>query len=162
MTHDYKRHGTTTLFADLDISTGHVVHECMPRHCQQEFLRFLRFLKKIEQSVPEELDIHVVLDNYGTHKTAAVKRWLAKHPRVMFHFTLTSASWLNLVERVFAELSQHALKRLAVTSVGELIDAITAYLARRNENPKPFVWTATVDSIVRKVNRGLTTLASHH
>lgn len=159
MTYDYKRHGTTTLFAALDVATGHIVHECMPRHRQQEFLRFL---KKIEESVPEELDIHIVLDNYGTHKTAAVQRWLAKHPRVMMHFTPTSASWLNLVERVFAELSQRALKRLAVTRVAELIDAITAYLDKRNENPKPFMWTATVESIIRKVNRGLKTLASHH
>ena len=109
MTHDYKRHGTTTLFAALDVATGEVVHECLPRHRHQEFLRFLR---KIERSVASELDIHVILDNYATHKHPAVRAWLDKHPRVHFHFIPTSSSWLNLVERFFSELTTRQLKRL--------------------------------------------------
>lgn len=159
MTHDYKRHGTTTLFAALDLATGEVLHECMPRHRHQEFLRFLR---RIERSVPAELDIHVILDNYATHKHAAVVAWLEQHPRVHFHFTPTSASWLNLVERFFAELTTRQLKRLAVNSVAQLIDTITRYIDRRNEHPKPFVWTASVKSIIAKVNRAKETLATHH
>ena len=138
MTHDYKRHGTTTLFAALDVATGEVVHECLPRHRHQEFLRFLR---KIERSVASELDIHVILDNYATHKHPAVRAWLDKHPRVHFHFILTSSSWLNLVERFFSELTTRQLKRLAVTSVDQLIEAINHYIDRRNDNPTPFVWT---------------------
>lgn len=159
MTHDYKRHGTTTLFAALDIATGEVLHECMPRHRHQEFLRFMR---KIERSVPAELDIHVILDNYATHKHAAVRAWLAKHPRVHFHFTPTSASWLNLVERFFAELTNRQLKRLAVTSVRQLIDTITRYIDRRNNDPKPFLWTASPKAIIAKVNRAKATLATQH
>ena len=159
MTHDYKRHGTTTLFAALDIATGEVLHECMPRHRHQEFLRFLR---KIERSVPAELDIHVILDNYATHKHAAVRTWLEKHPRVHFHFTPTSASWLNLVERFFAELTTRQLRRLAVTSVAQLIDTITRYIDRRNEHPKPFVWTASPKSIIAKVAKAKETLATQH
>ena len=159
MTHDYKRHGTTTLFAALDIATGEVLHECMPRHRHQEFLRFLR---KIERSVPAELDIHVILDNYATHKHAAVQTWLGNHPRVHFHFTPTSASWLNLVERFFAELTTRQLKRLAVTSVAQLIDTITRYIDRRNEHPKPFVWTASPKSIMTKVTKAKETLATQH
>ena len=159
MTHDYKRYGTTTLFAALDIATGEVLHECMPRHRHQEFLRFLR---KVERSVPAELDIHVILDNYATHKHAAVRTWLAKHPRVHFHFTPTSASWLNLVERFFAELTTRQLKRLAVTSVAQLIDTITRYIDRRNEHPKPFVWTASPKSILAKVAKAKQTLATQH
>ena len=150
MTHDYKRHGTTTLFAALDVVTGSVLHECMPRHRHQEFLRFLR---KIDKSVPAELDIHVVLDNYGTHKHENVHRWLERHPRMHFHFVPTPASWLNLVELLFNELERRQLKRLAVSHVQELITAITSYLDRRNENPMPFVWTASADKILRKVRR---------
>ena len=138
MTHDYKRHGTTTLFAALDVATGEVVHECLPRHRHQEFLRFLR---KIERSVASELDIHVILDNYATHKHPAVRAWLDKHPRVHFHFIPTSSSWLNLVERFFSELTTRQLKRLAATSVDQLIEAINHYIDRRNDNPTPFVWT---------------------
>ena len=137
MTHDYKRHGTPTLFAALDVATGEVVHECLPRHRHQEFLRFLR---KIERSVASELDIHVILDNYATHKHPAVRAWLDKHPRVHFHFIPTSSSWLNLVERFFSELTTRQLKRLAVTSVDQLIEAINHYIDRRNDNPTPFVW----------------------
>ena len=159
MTHDYKRHGTTTLFAALDVATGEVLHECMPRHRHQEFLRFLR---KIERSVPSELEVHVILDNYATHKHAVVRAWLEKHPRVHFHFTPTSASWLNLVERFFAELTTRQLKRLAVTSVSQLIETITRYIDRRNEHPEPFVWTASPTSIIAKVKKAKETLATQH
>ena len=155
MTHDYKRHGTTTLFAALDVATGEVVHECLPRHRHQEFLRFLR---KIERSVASELDIHVILDNYATHKHPAVRAWLDKHPRVHFHFIPTSSSWLNLVERFFSELTTRQLKRLAVTSVDQLIEAINHYIDRRNDNPTPFVWTASAQSIIAKVSKAKETL----
>jgi transposase len=150
MTHDYKRHGTTTLFAALNVASGAVLHDCMPRHRHQEFLRFL---KEIEKSVDRDLDIHVILDNYATHKHHKVDRWLAKHPRVKFHFVPTSASWLNLVELLFNELERRQLKGLAVNGVPELIAVITRYLDRRNEDPKPFVWTASADKILRKVRR---------
>jgi transposase len=159
MTYDYKRHGTTTLFAALDVATGEVLHECMPRHRHQEFLRFMR---QVEKSVPEDLDIHVILDNYATHKHPRVRAWLERNPRVQFHFLPTSSSWLNLVERFFSELSTRQLKRLAVTSVGELIDAITAYIDNRNRQPKPFIWTASVEHILSKVQRANKTLASLH
>jgi len=159
MTHDYKRHGTTTLFAALDVATGEVLHECMPRHRHQEFLKFLR---KIERSVPPELDIHVILDNYATHKHPTVKAWLERHPRVQFHFIPTSSSWLNLVERFFSELTTRQLKRLAVSSVPELIATIEAYIGRRNDNPTPFVWTASAKSIIAKVQKAKATLATQH
>jgi transposase len=159
MTHDYKRHGTTTLFAALDVATGEVLHECMPRHRHQEFLRFLR---KMERSVTADLDIHVVLDNYATHKHPAVGEWMGKHPRVHFHFTPTSASWLNLVERFFSELTMRQLKRLAVTSVTQLIEAITSYIDQRNEHPTPFVWTASPNSIITKVDKAKEALATQH
>lgn len=156
MTHDYKRHGTTTLFAALNVATGAVLHECMPRHRHQEFLRFVR---RMEKSVPAGLDIHVILDNYGTHKHEKVERWLRRHPRVHFHFVPTSASWLNLVELLFNELERRQLKRLAVTHVEELINTITTYLDRRNAHPVPFVWTASADTILRKVRRAQKSLA---
>ncbi|SRR5712692_5672755 len=159
MTHDYKRHGTTTLFAALDVASGHVVQECMPRHRHAEFLKFLR---RVEHGVPAELEIHFILDNYATHKHPKVRRWLARHPRVHFHFTPTSASWLNLVERLFAELTERQLRRLAVTSVDELIAAITRYLEQRNADPKPFVWTASVRHILAKVKKANETLATVH
>jgi transposase len=159
MTHDYKRHGTTTLFAALDVATGALVRDCMPRHRHQEFLRFLR---QLERSVAAELTIHVILDNYATHKHATVKRWLARHPRVHFHFTPTSASWLNLVERFFGELTERQLRRLAVTSVDQLIATILQYIDQRNEHPTPFIWTATVRQILTKVNKGNNTLATLH
>jgi len=157
MTHDYKRHGTTTLFAALDVATGTIVQECMPKHRHQEFLAFL---KQMVRSVPKELAIHVILDNYATHKHAAVKRWLARNRRVRFHFTPTSASWLNLVERFFGELTERQIRRLAVTSVKELIAAITHYIDQRNKNPTPFVWTATVRQILKKVAKANATLAT--
>jgi transposase len=159
MTHDYKRHGTTTLFAALDVATGNVIHECMPRHRHQEFLRFV---KKVERESDSEVELHFILDNYATHKHPKVKAWLEKTPRVHFHFLPTSASWLNLVERLFSELSERQLKRLAVNSVSELIAVIVAYLDDRNRDPVPFVWTASVESIIEKVARGNKTLATLH
>ena len=159
MTHDYERHGTTTLFAALNVASGEVRHDHYPRHRAQEFLAFMR---DVERSVDKGLSIHVILDNYGTHKTAAVDRWLRRHPRVHFHFTPTSASWLNLVERFFSELTTRQLKRLSVTSVGELKAAIDRYIARRNTDPKPFMWTASVRTILKKVRNAQATLDSHH
>ena len=159
MTHDYKRHGTTTLFAALDVATGELLQDCMPRHRHQEFLTFLR---KMEASVPSDLAIHVILDNDATPKHPKVIRWLARHRRVHFHFTPTSASWLNLVERFFSELTERQIRRLAVTSVDQLIANITQYIDRRNEHPTPFVWTATVRQILKKVNKANETLATLH
>ena len=159
MTHDYKRHGTTTLFAALDVATGSVLNDCMPHHRHQEFLKFMR---QMERSVASDLAIHVILDNYATHKHPKVKRWLARHPRVHFHFTPTSASWLNLVERFFSELTERRIRRLAVTSVHQLIAAITQYIDHRNEHPTPFAWTATVQQILTKVNKANKTLATLH
>jgi transposase len=159
MTHDYKRHGTTTLFAALNILTGDVIGECMPRHRHDEFLAFL---KKIERQTPADLDLHLIVDNYATHKHAAVERWLIRHPRVHLHFTPTSASWLNLVERFFGELTQKRIRRGVFKSVKELVDAIRAYLDHRNRNPKPFVWTASVQTILNKVRRGNEALEALH
>ena len=159
MTHDYKRHGTTTLFAALNVASGKVIHECMPRHRHQEFLRFL---KKVEKATERKLELHFILDNYATHKHPKVKAWLEKHPRVHFHFVPTSSSWLNLVERLFAELTERQIRRLAVNSVAELEAAIQSYLDQRNREPKPYVWTASVEAIIEKVARGNKTLASLH
>jgi len=151
MTHDYKRNGTTTLFAALDVLTGTVIGDCLPRHRHTEFLRFL---KRIEREVPKGLDVHLICDNYATHKHATVQAWLAKHPRFHMHFTPTSSSWLNLVERWFRELTDKALRRGAFHSVPDLIAAIEDYLTAHNDNPKPFIWTATADEILAKVARG--------
>ena len=142
MTHDYKRHGTTTLFAALDVKSGLVIGECQPRHRAKEFIRFL---KRIDRCVQKHLDVHLVLDNYGTHKTPEVKAWLAKHPRFKLHFTPTSASWLNLVERFFAEITTKRIRRGTFRSVAELEEAIHDYLDRHNADPKPFVWTKTAE-----------------
>jgi transposase len=158
-THDYKRHGTTTLFAALNVASGTIHHECLPRHRRSEFLRFMRHL---ERRVAKGLSIHVILDNYATHKTPEVEQWLRRHPRVHFHFTPTSASWLNLVERFFSELTTRQLRRLAVTSVDDLEAAIHDYIARRNTDPQPFTWTAPVKSILAKVRKANDTLASLH
>ena len=149
-THDYMRHGTTTLFAALDIATGKVMGELHRRHRSSEFLKFLR---TIEQSVPQELDIHLVMDNYGTHKTPTVKAWFARHPRFHLHFTPTSGSWLNLVERWFGLLSQRQIKRGSHRSTIELEKAIRDYLAIHNSNPKPFVWHKSADEIIESVGR---------
>jgi transposase len=151
MTHDYKRHGTTTLFAALDVLTGVVIGECLPRHRHEEFLKFLR---KIDRQVPKDLQIHMILDNYGTHKHADVVAWLAKHTRFHLHFIPTSSSWLNMVERWFRDLTDKAIRRGVFGSVPDLITAIEAYLEARNGDPKPFEWTATAEEILEKVRRG--------
>jgi len=155
MTHDYKRHGTTTLFAALDVKSGLVIGECQPRHRAKEFIRFL---KRIDRAVLRHLDVHLVLDNYGTHKTSEVKAWLVKHTRFKLHFTPTSASWLNLVERFFAEITTKRIRRGTFTSVTELKDAIHDYLDRHNADPKPFVWSKTADTILAKERRALDAL----
>lgn len=149
-THDYVRHGTTTLFAALDTATGRVMGECRARHRSQEFRKFL---DHIEANVPRHLDVHLVLDNYGTHKTALVRRWLLKRPRFHVHFTPTSASWINLVERWFALLSQKQIKRGSHRSSRELVTAIQRFMTIHNERPKPFVWTKTADEILQSVAR---------
>jgi len=151
MTHDYKRNGTTTLFAALNVLTGAVIGQCLPRHRHQEFLKFLR---TIDHEVPKALAVHLILDNYGTHKHPDVQRWLGRHKRFHLHFTPTSSSWLNLVERWFRELTDKALRRGSFNSVPALIAAIEDYLQAHNGDPKPFVWTATADSILEKVRRG--------
>jgi len=155
MTHDYKRNGTTTLFAALDVLTGSVIGECLPRHRHSEFLKFLRI---IDREVPNGLQIHLILDNYATHKHANVKQWLAKHPRFHLHFTPTSSSWLNLIERWFGKLTDKAIRRGVFHSVPDLIGAIEQYLQASNTNPEPFTWTATTDAILEKVRRGRVTL----
>jgi transposase len=148
--HDYMRHGTTTLFAALDLATGKVIGELHRRHRSGEFLQFLR---TIDQRVPERLEIHLVMDNYGTHKTPAVKAWFARHPRFHLHFTPTSGSWLNLVERWFALLSARQIKRGSHRSTVELENAIRNYLAIHNQDPKPFVWHKSADQIIESVGR---------
>jgi transposase len=151
MTHDYKRNGTTTLFAALDVLTGSVIGQCLPRHRHTEFLKFLR---TIDGEVPKGLEIHLILDNYATHKHENVQKWLAKHPRFHLHFTPTSSSWCNLVERFFGKLTDKAIRRGVFHSVPDLITAIEAYLQANNENPEPFVWTQTAEQILEKVRRG--------
>jgi transposase len=155
MTHDYKRNGTTTLFAALDVLTGDVIGQCLPRHRHSEFLKFLR---TIEREVPKGLEIHLILDNYATHNHPNVKQWLAKHPRFHLHFTPTSSSWLNMIERWFGKLTDKAIRRGVFHSVPELIAAIETYLQTNNQNPQPFIWTATADQILEKVRRGRVTL----
>ncbi len=147
MTHDYKRNGTTTLFAALDVKTGEVIGECLPRHRAKEFLRFL---KKIAKLVANQLDVHVICDNYRTHKTKEVEAWLKRHKRFKLHFTPTSSSWLNLVERLFAEITRQRIRRGTFKSVADLEAAIDAWIAERNVNPKPFKWSANADSILAK------------
>jgi len=151
MTYDYKRNGTTTLFAALDVLTGKVIGQCLPKHRHQEFLKFLR---TVEKEVPKGLQVHLICDNYATHKHATVTTWLAKHPRFHMHFTPTSSSWLNLVERWFRELTDKALRRGVFHSVPDLIAKIEEYLDAHNDDPKPFVWTATAEEILAKVARG--------
>ena len=145
MTHDYVRHGTTSLFAAFDISSGSVIAQHYRRHRHQEFLRFL---KLIDAAVPQDLDLHLVLDNYATHKTPKVKEWLIRHPRFHLHFTPTSSSWLNLVERWFAELTSRKLRRSAHRSVTELETDVRKWINEWNKDPKPFVWTKTADQIL--------------
>ena len=155
MTHDYKRNGTTTLFAALDVLTGSVIGQCLPRHRHVEFLKFLR---TIDREVPRGLNVHLILDNYAAHNHPNVKTWLAKHPRFELHFTPTSSSWLNMVEIFFGRLTDKAIRRGIFHNVPDLIDAIQNYLAAHNENPQPFQWTATADQILAKVRRGRVTL----
>ncbi len=150
MTHDYKRNGTTTLFAALNILDGKVVGQCHARHRHQEWLKFLR---RLDREFPPELKLHLVMDNYGTHKEPHVKAWLKKHPRFVCHFIPTSSSWLNLVERWFGELSAKAIRRGTFVSVADLQEAIERFLEAWNQKPKPFVWTATVEDIVKKLAR---------
>ena len=150
MTHDFKRNGTTTLFAALSMLDGSVVGQCLPRHRHQEFLKFLRTL---DREFPAEVDLHLIIDNYQTHKHANVKKWLEKHPRFHLHFIPTSCSWLNLIERWFRELTGKRIRRGVFHSVPDLIAAIEEYLAAYNQDPRPFVWTAEVDAIVEKVKR---------
>lgn len=149
-THDYVRHGTTTLFAALNVKTGTVIGECHGRHRAKEFRQFL---DTIDRQVPAALDVHLILDNYATHKTPLIQRWLAKRPRYHLHFTPTSASWLNLVERWFVELDRKQIKRGSYRSTRALIDAVKHYLAVSNETPKPFIWTKTADEILESLAR---------
>jgi len=158
-THDYKRHGTTALFAALDIATGHVIGRCYKRHRAAEFRRFL---DDIDAAVPADLDIHLIMDNYATHKAPTIKAWLAKRPRYHVHFTPTYASWLNQVERWFALLTERQIKRGAHRSVAQLEDAITAFIASHNQDPKPFRWTKSADDIFQSIARFCQrTLATH-
>jgi transposase len=157
MTHDYKRHGTTTLFAALDVRSGIVIGGCQPRHRAKEFIRFLR---KIDRCVQKQLDLHLVMDNYATHKTPEVKAWLDKHPRFTLHFIPTSSSWLNLVERFFAEITGKRIRRGIFRSVAELEQAIDDYLLRHNASAKPYVWTKTADKILASERRALDKLTA--
>jgi transposase len=155
MTHDYKRNGTTTLFAALETLQGKVIGRCYQRHRHQEFLKFLR---TIDEEFPGDVPLHLVMDNYGTHKHQRVQSWLKRHPRFVLHFVPTSSSWLNLVERWFGELDGKAIRRGVFRSVEDLKAAIEAFLTAWNEDPKPFVWTATVESITEKLSRCRQTL----
>lgn len=149
-THDYKRHGTTTLFAALETATGRLLGQCCQRHRSVEFKKFLSLINK---NVPQGLSVHLVLDNYATHKTKLIQEWLVKHPRFHFHFTPTSASWLNMVERWFAELTNRQIKRGSHQSVQELEKAITTYIEYNNTHPKPFVWVKTAEQIIESIGR---------
>ena len=159
MTHDYKRNGTTTLFAALNMLDGKVIGTCMPRHRHREFLRFLGL---VDQQTPAELDLHLIVDNYATHKTPAVQRWLKRHLRFHLHFTPTSASWLNMVERFFAEITRKRIRRGAFKSVADLKSAIMEYLDNDNADPKPFIWTKSAGQILEKVAHAKQALESQH
>ena len=159
MTHDYKRHGTTTLFAALNVLDGKVIGQCMSRHRHQEFIRFLN---KINRQTPAEREVHLIVDNYATHKHPKVRAWLERHQRFHFHFTPTSASWLNAVEGFFAKLTRRRLKRGVFKGIVDLQAAINRFLQETNANPKPFVWTADPDAIIEKVRRGKQVLESIH
>ena len=154
-THDYKRNGTATLFAALNTLDGTVIRICQERHRHQEWLKFLRLL---DDATPEGKQLHLIVDNYATHKHPKVRRWLARHPRFHVHFTPTGASWLNMVERFFRDLTEHRLRRGVFRDVEELILAIDEYVDRHNENPKPFIWTAKASDILEKVKRARTAL----
>jgi transposase len=158
-THDYKRNGTTSLFVALNLLDGTVIGECMPRHRHQEFLRFL---KRLDRDTPPDLQLHLILDNYQTHKHPKVQSWLERHPRFHLHFIPTSSSWLNLVERWLRELTGKAIRRGAFPSVSSLEAAIYDYIDHNNQEPKPLIWTATVDQILAKVSRGKAKLETLH
>jgi transposase len=159
MTHDYKRHGTTTLFAALNVHEGTVIGECLPRHRHDEFLQFL---KKLDKQTDKALAVHVIVDNYATHKHPNVKAWLEKHSRFNLHFTPTSSSWVNLVERFFRDITEEQIRRGVFRSVDELKAAIMAYLDHRNANPKPYRWTATPEAILAKVSKAKEMLGTLH
>lgn len=159
MTHDYKRNGTTTLFAALDVLEGKVIGRCMQRHRHQEFIRFLN---TIEAAIPVGKIVHVILDNYGSHKHPKVRAWLGRHPQFVFHYTPTSASWLNAVEGFFAKLTRRRFRRGAFHSLVDLQAAINRFVAETDDNPKPFIWTADPDSIIAAVRGGYQTLDSIH
>ena len=159
MTHDYKRNGTTTLFAALSMLDGKVIGDCMPRHRHQEFIRFL---DKIDAETVPALDLHLIIDNYATHKHPRVKSWLRRHPRFHLHFIPTSSSWLNMVERWFREITDKRIRRGSFASVPELIAAIEAYLAGHNQNPRIFTWTATAERILAKVAKSKEVLGTLH
>ena len=150
MTHDYKRNGTTTLFAAIELAEGRIIAECMPQHRHQEWLKFL---KKIDRETPKHLQLHLIVDNYATHKHPEVKKWLSRHKRFHMHFTPTSSSWLNVIERWFRDLTVQRLKRGVFKSVPALIDAIMGYIAEHNKAPKSFEWTARAEDILEKVAR---------
>jgi len=155
----YKRHGTTTLFAALDVLDGKVIGQCMARHRHQEFIRFLN---KINRETPAGRQVHLIVDNYATHKHLKVRAWLGRHRRFHFHFTPTSASWLNAVEGLFAKLTRRRLKRGVFKGIADLQAAINRFLRETNDNPKPFIWTVDPDAIIEKVRRGKQVLASIH
>jgi transposase len=157
MTHDYKRNGTTTLFAALNVLDGQVIAQCQQRHRHIEWLKFLR---QIDRETPKDKTLHLIADNYATHKHPGVQKWLSKHPRFNMHFTPTSASWLNMVERFFRDITTERLRRGVFTSVAELIAAIDAYIADHNTNPKPFIWTKSARDILQKVIRANSRLSS--
>ncbi len=158
-THDYTRHGTTTLFAALSMLDGKVIGDCMPRHRHQEFIRFLQL---INVKTPADLELHLIVDNYGTHKHARVKSWLKRHPRFHLHFIPTSSSWLNMVERWFREITDKRIRRGSFKNVPELIDAITQYLENHNQNPRVFIWSAPVERILTKIAKCKEALDSLH
>jgi transposase len=159
MTHDYKRHGTTTLFAALNVLDGKVIGQCMSRHRHQEFIRFLN---KINRETPAERELHLIVDNYATHKHPKVRAWRGRHKRCHFHFTPTSASWLNAIEGLFAKLTRQRLKRGVFKGIADLQAAINRFLRQTNANPRPFTWTADPDAIIEKVRRGKQVLESIH
>ena len=150
LTHDYRRHGTTTLFAALNMLDGSIIGECHSKHRHQEYLKFLQM---IDRETSSDLDLHLIVDNYATHKHETIKKWLSKHPRFHIHFTPTSSSWLNLVERWFRELTDKCLRRASFTSTDQLTESIMNYIDLTNESPKPFIWTATAEAILKKVTR---------
>jgi transposase len=150
LTHDYKRNGTTTLFAGIEVAEGKIIAECMPRHRHQEWLKFL---KKIDAETPADLDLHLIVDNYATHKHPNVQRWLKRHKRFHMHFTPTSSSWLNLIERWFRDITERRIRRGVFKNVAQLEQAIGEYIEHHNAHPRGFVWTAKADAILEKVRR---------